>query len=107
MQFPVIRQLTDPDRRHLRPHFKVLDATDRRLRFGAALDDAAIDRYVDLIDFDTDAVLSVADASGRLIAVAHVAPGGEWVCRSTRSRAAPGWVAPCSHRRWHGHAIVI
>ena len=77
MQFPVIRQLTDPDRRHLRPHFKVLDATDRRLRFGAAIDDAAIDRYVDLIDFDTDAVLSVADASGRLIAVAHVAPGGE------------------------------
>ena len=76
MQFPVIRQLTDSDRRRLRPHFKALDATDRRLRFGAALDDAAIERYVDLIDFDTEAVLGVAHTQASLNAVAHVAPVG-------------------------------
>lgn len=77
MQYPVIRQLIDSDRWRLRPHFKALDATDRRLRFGVVLNDSAIDRYVDMIDFDTEAVLSIADSQGNLIAVAHVAPAGE------------------------------
>lgn len=72
-----IRLLTDSDRWRLRPHFKRLDAEDRRLRFGATLNEAAIDRYVDLIDFDRDAVLGIANADGDLIAVAHVAPVGE------------------------------
>ena len=77
MTYPVIRQLADSDRWRLRPHLKTLDATDRRLRFGVQLDDSAIDRYVDSIEFETDAVLAVADAVGQLIAVAHVAPVGE------------------------------
>ncbi len=77
MQYPVIRQLADSDRWRLRPHVKALDATDRRLRFGLLLNDSAIDRYVDMIDFDTEAVLSIADSHSNLIAVAHVAPVGE------------------------------
>lgn len=77
MQTPAIRQLVDSDRWRLRPHFKALGTDDRHLRFGATLNDAAVDRYVDLIDFDTDAVLGIADAGANLIAVAHVAPVGE------------------------------
>lgn len=77
MEYPAIRQLIDSDRWRLRPHFKMLDPQDRHMRFGAALNDSAVDRYVDHIDFDTDAVLGVADAGDRLVAVAHVAPVGE------------------------------
>ncbi len=77
MQYPVIRQLVDSDRWRLRPHFKALGQEDRHLRFGATLNDAAVDRYVDLIDFDADAVLGIADGADRLIAMAHVAPVGE------------------------------
>ena len=77
MQTPAIRQLVDSDRWRLRPHFKMLCADDRRLRFGATLNDSAIDRYVDLIDFDVDAVLGVSDDLDNLLALAHVAPVGE------------------------------
>jgi GNAT superfamily N-acetyltransferase len=77
MQYPAIRQLIDSDRWRLRPHFKALAPEDRHLRFGATLNDSAVDRYVDLIDFDTDAVLGVADRHENLLAVAHVAPVGE------------------------------
>jgi RimJ/RimL family protein N-acetyltransferase len=77
MSRPAIRLLNDADRWRLRPHFKQLGAEDRRLRFGATLNDAAIDRYVDLIDFDRDAVFGAPDADGDLIAVAHVAPIGD------------------------------
>ena len=77
MSRPAIRLLNDADRWRLRPHFKQLGAEDRRLRFGATLNDDAVDRYVDMIDFERDAVLGMADADGDLIAVAHVAPIGE------------------------------
>lgn len=77
MTYSVIRQLIDADRWRLRPHLKALDANDRRLRFGVTLAESAIDRYVDTIDFETDAVLGVSDSAGQLIAVAHVAPVGE------------------------------
>ena len=77
MNTPVVRHLADSDRWRLRPHYKALDPEDRRLRFGVTLNDDALDRYVDLIDFDTDAVLGVVDASDNLLAVAHVAPVGE------------------------------
>lgn len=72
-----IRQLAESDRWRLRPHFKALIGEDRRLRFGAALNDAAIDRYVDLIDFETDAVLGIEDQSAAFRAIVHVAPVGE------------------------------
>ena len=72
-----IRQLAETDRWRLRSHFKALDIEDRRLRFGIALNDAAIDRYVDLINFDTDAVFGAKDEDLAFCALAHVAPVGE------------------------------
>ncbi|MBL8381635.1 MAG: GNAT family N-acetyltransferase [Burkholderiales bacterium] len=77
MSHESVRQLTDADRWRLRPHLKRLAPEDRRLRFGMILNDAAIDRYVDSLDFDREAVLAVAAADGALLAAAHVAPVGE------------------------------
>lgn len=73
----LVLTLSDSDRWRLRPHFKSLAIRDRRLRFGAVLNDAAINRYVDHIDFDLDAVLAVACGEDVPLAVVHVAPVGE------------------------------
>ena len=76
IQHPV-KSLSETDRWRLRPHFKSLGKEDRRLRFGATLNDAALDRYVDLINFDTDTVLGIESDDAALVAAVHVAPVGE------------------------------
>jgi hypothetical protein len=48
---PHIRRLLPIDAQRLAAHLKRLDGDTRRLRFGAALTDAAIDAYVDGIDW--------------------------------------------------------
>lgn len=58
-------------------HLRALDAEDRRLRFGVALGDAAIDAYVVRIDFERDAVFALHDERLALVAAAHVGVGGE------------------------------
>jgi GNAT superfamily N-acetyltransferase len=72
-----VQMLTDADRWRLRFHYHALNAEDRRLRFGAALNEHALDRYVDLIDFDTEAVFAIPGEGHELSAVVHVAPVGE------------------------------
>lgn len=63
------------DRRHVIPmqrHFAALGADDRRLRFGAALAPAALDAYVDSIDFGADTVFGVLADDLSLTGVAHL-----------------------------------
>ncbi len=50
-----------------------LDTDDRLLRFGHAISDEQIHRYVDTIDWDRDVVLAVLDRSTKLQAGAHIA----------------------------------
>jgi GNAT superfamily N-acetyltransferase len=57
-------------------HFLALAREDRRLRFGATLDDDAVRGYVERIDFERDAVLGVFAEGLSLSGVAHVAAGG-------------------------------
>ena len=57
-------------------HFLALSREDRRLRFGATLDDQAVRDYVERIDFERDAVLGVFAHDLSLSGVAHVAGGG-------------------------------
>jgi GNAT superfamily N-acetyltransferase len=57
-------------------HLMTLSREDRRLRFGATLDDAAVSDYVDRIDFERDAVFGVFADDLSLAGVAHVASGG-------------------------------
>jgi GNAT superfamily N-acetyltransferase len=54
-------------------HLRRLEAEDRRLRFGLAITDAAIDDYVARIDFDRDALFGVFDDDLQLAGAAHLA----------------------------------
>ena len=54
-------------------HLLRLPAEDRRLRFGRAIQDAAIAAYVASLDFDRDRVFGILDADLELTGVAHLA----------------------------------
>jgi GNAT superfamily N-acetyltransferase len=64
------------DRPALLAHFKALEAEDRRLRFGLPLGNAAIEAYVERLDFDADDLLAVHDDDLRVVAAIHVARAG-------------------------------
>ncbi|KQQ32607.1 histone acetyltransferase [Duganella sp. Leaf126] len=68
-----VKQLHPRDRRRMRRHFLDLDAGDRLLRFGSALSDEQIERYVGAIDFSRDIVFGVYNRVFRLVAVGHLA----------------------------------
>lgn len=70
-------RLGAPDRPALLAHFKALEAEDRRLRFALPLGDAALEAYVERIDFEGDDVLAVQDDHLRIVAAIHVARAGE------------------------------
>jgi GNAT superfamily N-acetyltransferase len=69
----VIRQLPASERPVLARHFLALGQEDRRLRFGVPLNDAAISRYVEGIDFALDAVFGVTNDELQLLGAAHLA----------------------------------
>jgi GNAT superfamily N-acetyltransferase len=68
-----IRELSRLDRPALERHFLSLESEDRRLRFGATLNDAALRVYVARIDFGRDAVFGVFDDDLQLVGAAHLA----------------------------------
>ena len=72
-----VQRLVEASRPALRQHFLSLDGEDVRLRFGVTIPPAAIDNYVDRIDFDTDAVFGVHDDELALAGVAHVGFTGD------------------------------
>ncbi|MBS1171129.1 MAG: Acetyltransferase family protein [Burkholderiaceae bacterium] len=67
-----IKELTERDRPFLLNHFKALDANDRYLRFGSALTDEAIARYVDNIDFTKDTMFGVYESTLNIVGVGHL-----------------------------------
>ena len=75
----VIERLNESARELLAAHFLALPAADRYLRFASAVTPQVIDRYVDGIDFNQDAVFAarpapVGDDSRRVLAgVVHAA----------------------------------
>ncbi|HTE16157.1 MAG TPA: GNAT family N-acetyltransferase, partial [Burkholderiales bacterium] len=66
-------RLEEADRPALRAHLLALDASDRRLRFGFAARDAAIERYIDNIDFSRDTLFGVNGETRRFEGIAHLA----------------------------------
>lgn len=72
-------------------HLLALDADDRRLRFGQAIDDTAIGNYVNRIDTDRDAIFGVIDDDLALVGAAHMARGEHY--------AELGISVLASHRR--------
>jgi RimJ/RimL family protein N-acetyltransferase len=67
-----VQRLAETSRPQLLPHFLSLDPEDVRLRFGVPISGEAIARYVERIDFDTDAVFGVHDDELALAGIAHV-----------------------------------
>jgi len=112
----LVRELTRLQYPALEPHFLALDGEDRRLRFGASLNDAAVRAYVARIDFERDAAFGVYDDELRLIAAAHVARSdghaelGVSVLPGYRGRGIGGALLARAHlraRNWGVHALFM
>lgn len=54
-------------------HLRALNERDRYLRFGMAMSDAHIDRYVDGLDFKRDDIYGIFNSRLQLAAMAHLA----------------------------------
>ncbi|MDB5776702.1 MAG: Histone acetyltransferase HPA2-like acetyltransferase [Herbaspirillum sp.] len=68
-----VKELTARARRRVLNHFLALGASDRLLRFGTAVSDEVITRYVENLDFVRDTVFGVYDWRLRLLGVGHLA----------------------------------
>lgn len=96
-----VQKLVGFQRAEIRRHIKRLSAEDRRLRFGAIMSDAAIERYVDKIDFSRDKVFGIFETGLVLSGVAHLAlePGS--------GTAELGLSVDSAHRgRGYGFALL-
>lgn len=68
-----IKELTERDRRSMLMHFLALDEHARQMRFGSALPDELVTRYVQKINFSRDVVFGVYDDALKLVGVGHLA----------------------------------
>jgi len=112
----LIRELSSFERPALEGHFLALAGEDRRLRFGAGLNDFGVRAYVKGIDFERDAVFGVLDDELRVIGAAHLARGnghaelGVSVLPGHRNRGIGGALLGRAHthaRNWRVHALFM
>jgi GNAT superfamily N-acetyltransferase len=112
----LVKELSRLDRATLEPHFLALEGEDRRLRFGAPLNDAAVRAYVARIDFERDKVFGVHDDALTLIGAAHVARSdghaelGVSVLAPHRGRGIGAALLARAHlraRNWGVHALFM
>lgn len=112
----LIRELARVERPALETHFLSLGAQDRRLRFGALLNDFAVREYVRRIDFGQDAAFGVFDDELQLLGAAHLARSnghaelGISVLEGHRSRGIGGALLARAHlhaRNWGVHALFM
>jgi GNAT superfamily N-acetyltransferase len=68
-----VKELSESDRPAMVTHFLALVGEDRRLRFGITRSDESVEKYVQTINLEKDAVFGVVDDLLRLIGVAHLA----------------------------------
>jgi GNAT superfamily N-acetyltransferase len=112
----VVRELSPVEHGALERHLLALGADDRRLRFGASLNDAAVRSYLAGIDFERDAVFGVYDDDLRLLGAAHVARSddhaelGLSVLEGHRGKGLGGALLARAHlraRNWGVHALFM
>jgi RimJ/RimL family protein N-acetyltransferase len=60
------------DRSQVLRHFHSLSQDDLTLRFGSASTPEALDRYVNAIDFEADALLGIRDDTGAILALVEL-----------------------------------
>jgi RimJ/RimL family protein N-acetyltransferase len=70
-----IRSLGPNQRQRIATHLLSLDANDRYLRFGYAVQDEQILLYVEGLNFERDEIFGIFDRKLALLAVAHLAYG--------------------------------
>ncbi|TCS37759.1 acetyltransferase (GNAT) family protein [Paucimonas lemoignei] len=72
--FPIrVKELMERDRRRLLMHFLALNEEERQMRFGSALPDELVTRYVQKINFARDVLFGVYDDALNLVGVGHLA----------------------------------
>lgn len=112
----LVRELMRLERPALERHFLALGAEDRRLRFGALLNDVAVRAYVARIDFESDAAFGVFDDDLHLVGAAHLGRGdghaelGISVLEAHRARGAGGALLARAHlhaRNWGVRALFM
>jgi GNAT superfamily N-acetyltransferase len=76
----VIRELHEPERRDVLAFFLALGEDDRYRRFGRAMADAGVRRYIETLDWDACVMLGAYDAGARLIGVLELAEVANAAC---------------------------
>jgi RimJ/RimL family protein N-acetyltransferase len=69
----LIRELNPGHQERIAKHLLALSDADRYLRFGYMASDEQIQRYVDGLNFERDAIFGIFDDGLQLLAVAHLA----------------------------------
>jgi len=69
----VVQKLSSVQRPEMFRHLKTLPDEDRRLRFGTYMTNAALEQYVNRIDFARDKVFGIFGDDMTLVGMAHVA----------------------------------
>src|SRR3954471_21084408 len=109
-----IKELSAFEQPAIERHFVSLTSEDRRLRFGAGLNDYAVRLYVKRIDFERDALFGVMDDELNIVAAAHLARTnghaefGVSVLPGHRDRGIGGALLRRAHmhaRNWGVHAL--
>jgi GNAT superfamily N-acetyltransferase len=112
----LIKELSSFEQPALERHFLALEGEDRRLRFGAGLNDFAVRAYVRGINFQRDALFGVLDDKLRVIGAAHLARSnghaelGVSVLPGHRNRGIGGALLGRAHthsRNWGVHALFM
>ena len=101
MVTPVVQKVAGVQRAGVLEHLLALPAADRRLRFGGALPDAGIERYVERLDFSRDRVFGILGLDLRVIGVAHLA-----LDRAQRFAELGLSVEPAQRGRGLGYALL-
>jgi len=68
-----VRELHAGHRGAILDHFLQLNEDDRRLRFGTQTPDEVIERYVEGLDFNQDAIFGIFDSQLNIVGLAHLA----------------------------------
>lgn len=97
----VVQKLVAFQRNEITRHLLQLSEEDRRLRFGAPVADAAVERYVREIDFGRDKVFGVLEHDLTLSGVAHLA-----LDAGTDSAELGISVLPGHRGRGYGYALL-
>ncbi len=99
---PLAAQLGPHHRARVLQHLRALPAHDLWLRFGYAVTDDALRRYVRTLHFGRDAVFGIVDESAQLLALGHLG-----FDKNHASNTAELGLSVLPHMRRHGFGLRL